>query len=413
MRHSASGFLRPAAGTSGNSFPTLALIAASLAFATPAYALFDDRVELWAAENLTHDTNVLRISKNIPPASLAAKQLSDDVYTTHVGISANLPVSQQLFLAEYTRYWSKYRYFKDLDFTGHTARAHWQWLLGQDRNGTLGYTESQGLSSFNNIQKRAPDLVTGRQAYFTGNWLMTPRWKLNTAATASEARHSDPGRAVNDIDQQAAELGVAYVTPLDNSAGVITRFEHGRMPSPEPVAGFPPGFDNAYRQWGVGTYVTYNPAGHSRLEGRVLYVRREYDQAKQRDYSGPIIRALYTWTPTPKFTLVAAANRDVGPAEDINTAFVLVTGAYVRPRWNVTEKVSLLGNAEYAVWDYHGDPANGNYRNRVRTFGGSVTYRPTAKILLSAGVNREVRTSDLLFADYEVTVAFIEGRIGF
>ncbi len=113
--------------------------------------------------------------------------------------------------------------------------------------------------------------------------------------------------------------------------------------------------------------------------------------------------------------MLASASRDVGPAEDIQTSFVLVTGGYVRPRWILTEKVSLLANAEYNVWDYHGDPTvpGGNFRHRVRTFGGKVDYRPTPRILLSAGVNREVRTSDLPTGDYEVTVGFVEGRIGF
>src|SRR5215204_3742739 len=138
MRPSASGFSRPAAGISGSRFPALFLFAAALTGAAPALALFDDRVEVWAAENVTHDSNVLRLSKKLTPQSAGASQLSDTIYTTHLGINANLPVSQQLFTAEYTRYRSNYKYFDDLDFTGYTARAHWQWLWGQDKNGTLG-----------------------------------------------------------------------------------------------------------------------------------------------------------------------------------------------------------------------------------------------------------------------------------
>ena len=381
----------------------------------PAFALFNDRVELWAAENATHDTNVLRLSKHLSPASLGATQRGDTVYTTHVGINANLPVRQQLFIAEYQTFRSRYRYFTDLNFTGHTARAHWQWVWGQDRNGTLGYTENEGLSSFNNIQSRIADVVISRQIYFTGNLLVTPRWRASTALASLETRHSDPGRKVNDIETQAEELGLAYVTPLDNSFGAVTRYEHGRIPDAVQVAGFPPGFNNEYRQYGVGAYTAWVPTPHSRFDGRIEAVHREYLQAKHRNYSGPILRALYTWTPTPKFTLLAAASRDVGPAEDIQTSFVLVTGAYVRPRWNITEKISLLGNIEYNVWDYHGDPTvpGGNFSHRVRTFGGKVDYRPTTKVLLSAGVNREVRTSDLPTGDYEVTVGFVEGRIGF
>ena len=413
MASSASGFWQRAAGISGKTFLAASLLAGGVAVSTPAAALFNDRIEIWAAENITYDSNVLRLSKNLSPASVGAAQKDDTVYTTHFGISGNLPVGQQLFTAEFTKYRSNYDYFNDLDFTGHTARAHWQWLWGQDKNGTLGYTESQGLSSFNNIQKRAPDLVTGRQAYFTGNWLVTPRWKATTAINATQSRHSDPERKINNLDTQSAELGGAYITPLDNTAGVVLRFEHGVMPEPERLPGFPLGFDNEYRQFGIGGTVIYNPAGHSRFEGRVELVRREYEQATDRNYTGPIVHALYTWTPTPKFKMLAAINRDVGPAEDINTSFVLVTGAYVRPLWLVTEKVALQGNVEYNVWDYRGNPVSGNFSHRVRTFGGKVEYRPTLKILLSAGINRETRTSDLVNGDYAVTVAFVEGRVGF
>src|SRR5678816_746866 len=128
MRSSASGFSRPTAGISGRKLLPLSLLAAALAGAAPAHAVLDDRIEIWAAENITHDSNVLRLSKNLTPESVGATQLGDTVYSTHLGISGNLQWSQQLFTAEYTRYHSDYKYFNDLDFTGHTARAHWQWL---------------------------------------------------------------------------------------------------------------------------------------------------------------------------------------------------------------------------------------------------------------------------------------------
>src|SRR4051812_27728783 len=112
MRFSASGSSQPAVGISGKSFRVAALLASGLTAAGPACALFNDRVEIWAAENVTHDTNVLRLSKTLTPESVGATQLYDTIYTTHLGISANLPVSQQLFLAEFTKYRSKYRYFK-------------------------------------------------------------------------------------------------------------------------------------------------------------------------------------------------------------------------------------------------------------------------------------------------------------
>ena len=80
----------------------------------------------------------------------------------------------------------------------------------------------------------------------------------------------------------------------------------------------------------------------------------------------------------------------------------------------MTDKITVQGNIEYNVWDYRGDPLLAtDKRHHVRLYGGSISYRPTPKILLQAGYNREVRTSNIAFADYEVDVVFVEGRIGF
>ena len=389
------------------------VIAVMGTLATPSsWALFGDRVEIWAAENVTHDSNVLRLSKDLNPLFPAPGQRDDDIYTTHLGASLNATWSLQHVTAEYTWYRSKYRYFTDFDFNGHTLRGNWDWVLNPGARGTLGYTESEGLASFANIQSRQPDLITSRTLYATGNYLVTPRYRLSGGLQGVQTRHGSDLRKVNDIDIESGEVGLSYVTPLDNSFGVVSRLEHGRLANETTLAGS--NFDNSYRQYGVGALATWIFTGHSRFDGRIEGVSRKYDQGSQRNYSGPIVKALYTWTPTGKLTVAAALSRDVGPAEDIQTAFVLITGGYVRPRWNVTDKITLQGNVEYNVWDYHGDPlVGGGTRHRVRLFGASIAYRPTQKILIQAGINREVRASNAPYADYEVDVAFIEGRIGF
>ena len=412
MAHSDSGSSQRATGVSGKAF---SLAAACLAAFAPAssWALFSDSVEIWAAENYTHDTNVLRLSKNINPAAVGAPTVhGDDIYTTHLGLTANVPVSLQQFTAELDWFRSRYKYFTDFDFTGHTARANWNWVVNPTFNGTLGASEAQGLASFANIQNREPDIIKTREAYATGNWMVTPRYRANAGVNYGETKHDDPLRQVNDIQLASGELGYSYVTPLDNSFGVVTRYEQGRLPHGTNLNNVP--FDNAYKQWGVGAMTTWFATPKSRFDGRIDYVRRNYDQAPQRDYRGPMWKALYTWAPTPKLTVAAALVRDVGPSQDINTSFVLINGGYVRPRWNITEKITLQANAEYNVWDYRQDILTGqSVTHHVRTFGVSIAYRPAPKVLLSAGINREVRTSTLVTGDYEVTVGFIEGRVGF
>jgi len=49
----------------------------------------------------------------------------------------------------------------------------------------------------------------------------------------------------------------------------------------------------------------------------------------------------------------------------------------------------------------------------VRTFGGSVNYRATTKILLSGAYTHEMRTSTIPFADYKDDIFTVTARIGF
>ena len=370
-------------------------------------------MEIWAAENVTHDTNVLRLSKNIDPATPRPSQLDDTIYSTHVGATFNAFEGQQHFTGEATYYRSNFKFFNDFDFNGYTANVNWAWVLNPVATGTLGYNDQRGLASFANIQEAVPDLVTTRSLYATGIYNLTPRWRANGGFTAGESTHGSEQRKVNDIVDQTLEGGLSYVTPLDNTVGGFTRFEHGRLPHALNLNGIP--FQSEFDQAGVGVMATYAFSGHSRIDARAEFIDRRYNQdSPQRNFRGPVARALYIWTPTSKITVNAAISRDVGPAEDITTAFVLVTGAYIRPEWRITEKVSVKANVEYDIWDYRGDPVSGgNFTHHQRLYGASILWRITPKILLQAGYNHDKRTSTLAFGDYDDEVYFVEGRIGF
>ena len=82
-----------------------------------------------------------------------------------------------------------------------------------------------------------------------------------------QTRHGSALQKVNDIDITTAELGLAYITPLDNIAGVVARFENGEHPGGITVGAT--GFDNSYRQSGVGVTTTWILSGHSRFDGRI------------------------------------------------------------------------------------------------------------------------------------------------
>jgi exopolysaccharide biosynthesis operon protein EpsL len=409
---SARGFSLPEAGATGKR--TIAIISAGLLLLTPgcASALFQDAVEIWASLNSTHDSNVLRLSKNLSPESVGAPGLGDTFNTLKVGAAADIPVSLQRIQAAFTWQRTRYNSFTNLDFDGHVATLNWAWVIDHRFYGSIGASDSKGLASFSNIQRNAQDLVTTRLANATGNWRVTPEWRASAAVNWGKSEHSDPLRAANNVETTSLEGGLAYVTPEENTVAGIVRFEHGKRPPTSDVVGAL--VDNTYRQSGVGATAAWAFNPHSRLDGNLVFIRRTYDADTRRNFSGLTGRAVYTWTPTPKITVASALYRDIGPSDDVTTSFVLANGAYIRPRWDATEKISIQGNVEYDRFDFHGDPLHPtDFSHRLRTYGASALYRPTRKSMVSAGVNREIRTSDLPLADYDAKVIFIEGRIGF
>jgi hypothetical protein len=247
---------------------------------------------------------------------------------------------------------------------------------------------------------------------------MTPRYRLDAGLAGVKTEHSNPARIIQDIESAMANLGLSYVTPQDNLIGGAVRFERGRSPHDSAELGNPFSVpvvsNNEYDQWGAGVTTTWNLSGHSRFDGRLEYIRRHYDIDTHRNYSGPAFRMLYRWTPTVKITVDVGALREPGPPEEIQTSFVLITGGYIRPKWQLSEKVYIQANAEYNVWDYRGDAsAGGSFTHHQTLYGASVQWKPWERIWFSAGANRDKRTSTLRFGDYETTVAFIEGRVGF
>ena len=404
--------MRRAAGRTGSA-RLAASIAIVLCVATPANAFYNDRLELFFTETATWDSNVFRLPRATDTQGLLGTSGRSDRILTHgVGLSADVPVSLQRFQASYQHFWTRYHRFDHLDFDGDIWRAAWLWAITREFTGDIGYTDVTGLASFATFGGTTKDVINTRQAHATANWLVTPRWLAYGGVNATERKHDDPTRRIHDIEAVSLETRLSYVTPKDNRIGASIRYEDGGAPEARLFAGIP--FDNGYRQWGIGVVGRWDITAHSRLDGRADYVRREYDQFSERDYSGPAWGVTYTWTPSPKFSMASTVRRDIAPLDDVQTSFVLATGVGVKPRWQVTDKLALVGSADYVRWKYRGDPIiGGNFEHRVRAASVGFAWTPFTRVLIAGTLQHEERTSDLANADYRVNLGTLEARIGF
>jgi exopolysaccharide biosynthesis operon protein EpsL len=391
-------------------WPLAALLAAPL----PAAALFNDRVEVFAAENVTYDSNVFRLSKDVDPtAAVGHDSRSDTISTTSLGANLDVPWSLQRFQASYTWFANRYHNFKELDFDGHLARAAWLWSVTPHLTGDVGYTDSLTLANFANrlAVSRNRDILHTKQGFANAVWFPVASWRIHGGVAEVDQRHDDPTESFADIQSTTGVAGVSYVTPADDRLGVEVREERGRSPHEEFREG---PLDIGYRQTSAGVVAHWVATGHSLIDARTDWVKRDYDRPAFPDFSGPIFRVAHTWTPTGKLTILSSIYRDIGPIADVQSgSLVLIKGVAVKPSWAATEKITIAGDAEYNVWDYKQDVVQGSYTHRVRTFGATVSYRPTTKILLQGGYTHEMRTSTVPLADYKDDVASISARISF
>lgn len=410
MALSQPGSWRRATGTSGKAILAFALAGV---FAPNAFALWGDKLELFADESWTHDTNVFRLSEHLDPVPITgSSRKGDDWWTTTVGANLDVPVSLQRFQLNGSFSDARYHNFKALNHHEHTAKAEWDWAVRRELTGDTGYAEQKHLASFANIQGTTPDIVKNRQAWFNGAWLVTPSWRAHTSLNVGDSRHADATRQINDLEAASAEVGYSYVTAQENRIGVAVRQEKGRSPHTFLLRGVD--FNNEYRQTSVGVQGRWLFTAHSRVDGRVDYTRRNYEQFTNRDYSGPTARGTYTWMPTVKTRVAATVYRDVAPLEDVQSRFILITGANIRPQWDVTEKISVKGNLEYSKWDYRGDQTLGpSIENRVKAAGLGLAWKPLRDVLLQATYQHEQRSSNVPTGDYKTDTWIVEGRVGF
>jgi len=385
--------------------------------ATNAFALWDDKLQLYIEEKVARDDNIFRISNGADPASvIGSTSKGDTYYTTSIGLSLDVPVSRQRFQAAFARNDTRYQQFTDLDFTGHDSRAAWLWQLGNDLSGQVGYAEVFSLASFAYIQANTPDPLKTRQAFVNAAFLVTPRWRLQGGWRGLEQTNGNPVFQTSDIDISSTDATLSYVTPSNNSVGLSARVEDGRFPNREFVPGST--LDDAYRQYGGGIVIDWNLTGLSHLTARVDHVSRRYEHLSQSDVDGNTALAEYEWKPTGKFSLAATARRDISPYQDIQSSFVLVKGVSLRPKLIATEKIEVSGVFDYSRWYFLGDPGlvSGGVQGRVDRLlsaTATVSYRAARSLTFLISAQRELRTSNTALADYAFDVVSLTARIAF
>lgn len=392
-------------------------LAAALAAAAPALAKEGDVVNFAVGTTVTYDDNLLRLPDGVSPRAVgvATDSRSAFVNTLYGQVRADVPVSRQRFVADFTVGYNRYSGAYDyLDYTGTSGSAKWLYQFGNAWKGELGYNRRTELSGFADQR-----LFTRRNVRTTdavgllGDYWLVRNWRLSGGVNYTRSRNSDSAFASQDLDQTWVEGGVKYESSQANFVRLVGRYTYGSYPErPAPTLVSDTSFDQ-YELAADGNWVL-SPA--TRLYGRAAYTRREFPNLSGRDFSGPTGRVSLDWTPTVKTGITFLGRREIGAVEDITATYVVTSAASVSPYWLVTQKVRLDANLEYQRREYAGDPVFvgiPQIDDRIRYAGIGLRWAPTYNWLLSAGYRYSSRTSNFATRQFNDNTAYGTVQLNF
>ncbi len=353
------------------------------------------------------DDNIFRLTDEAPPVPVDADDEGsrDDLFAKiGAGVEGKVDFSRQSFRFDVSASHYAFDTYSLLDTWEYSGTADFFWVIGDRLKGAFGYTGSERLPDFGELQFASEDKVTSQYAHFGIDWRMLSRLELRLLAEGFEYSHADEAREELDNRVQAGTAGLFYVAPTGFSIGVQYRAAEGEYPNRQLVgATF---VDNEYEE-AEGSLVVQVPfATTGGFDLRVGHTERIHEDVEDRDFEGFTGRAQLRVAPSAKIFLDMAAYREIRAIEELAASYAVVSGGSFGPAWAITSKIVLQASYTYEQRDFEGDPGfvivdappREDKSNIARL---SLGYRPNYHFEGVLAFEHGNRTANVAFADYD------------
>jgi exopolysaccharide biosynthesis operon protein EpsL len=359
--------------------------------------------------SISYDSNIFRVANDAEAISILGNTNKDDT-ARHLGAGfrAELPVSRQYLLVDAVVDKTSYDTFSVLDNTQTEGHATWRWQVGSLWNGNLGYSYSESLSTFNEIQDVLKETETKNSIFLDAGFQVHPDWKL----VASLGRSNQSYRERKDLDGELRSKGLElqYKNTINTRMGLRVKVTDMNLDNLENVGGTL--VNNDYKQTEMSGVFYWEGTVKSHLEARFGVTDLKYDELTERDFQGSIGRLTYQWLMSVKTKVDTSLWREAGPYYDEITTYVVTNGVSINPVWSVTPFITFNGKFSYQQNDFEAENAvilgSGLPRREddIRLFSLALSYSPTRNVKVSIAHQTEQRTSnrkDSEFFDRQIT----------
>ena len=368
-------------------------------FTLPVYALEGDVIRPYASLTYSYDDNLRRLSsKQQALASTGSSKMSDTVMVTGVGIILDKEISRQRIYVDIGANKSSFDRNSELDNTGRDMKGRWDWELGNRLDGKIEITHKKALVPFADYRAQTVSGLslntrTQDRRLFEARWLFHPRWRARAALSNSETEYSAEVQKVSNLEENAYEVGVDYLSPSRSVVGVLYRHVKGSKPTQNL---FGMSISNDYDQDELKLTVDWKVTGKSKLQFLGGLVDRKYDEFSARDFRKFNMRGNFSWIPTGKIGLNFSAWKENNAQAFVTTSYTENTGASVVGSWYLTSKLALQGNVKYEKRDFAFDDTLALRADRLdkdKNYSLALIYKPTLSFMLNASVAHSVRDS--------------------
>jgi hypothetical protein len=298
----------------------------------------------------------LSYESNVRGAWGSQPKIGDWFSTTTLRAGVNQPISRQRFFADASLRYNRYNDRSELNNTGYSLAAGWDWATVERLSGVVTVYADQNLTR--------PTMTAGQRNIERSNELNAvariggvTALTFEVGANMRQVDHSNVSFALSEYSRTGVHGAVLYRLSSATTLG----FGVAGAQSTYPFNGDKSNRRDAYVQG------SWTPSGLTDVQARLAQTKMSYDILTARDYTGVTGSLVVNWRPSGKVATSLFAARDTGG----EIGFLRLT-----PDANVSSaNTSTISNM----------------------LGARATYELSAKVLVDLGLSWQRRTLVNLF----------------
>jgi exopolysaccharide biosynthesis operon protein EpsL len=377
----------------------------------------DDTIKPYVASSLLYDSNFLRLSDSVDPVAITGKSdKSEFLKQVAAGLDMDWTISRQHIIVKANVNQNWFQNFSTLDYTGWDTQAQWNWHVGNDLDGEIGYTNTQVLGSFVQLNSLVGNLQNNQRSFANAGYLFHPNGKVKLGVFRVERQFDENSRQFSNNIEDNAEFNLQYLSPTGSIFGVRVLATDGQYPKRQLTANSTQ--DNAYTRMNYAATWDWQASSKTRIDGLVGYTQQDYANFSASNFSDIIARLNLKWQASDKTSLELSTRREIAQADNRFASFVLTQGVWFSLAWQSSPKIGLTLPMSYQQQQYLGGTGSNTVgseqqKDNVGSIGLNVMYHPLDSISIGPVLNYEKRDSNNPVASYETKSAGVNLQAAF